>query len=363
MKIGIITISQGTNYGNRLQMYAVQQVLHKMGHESYLIENKTHAHGIIYQVKHRLKILLGYKNARYEFYRHKQFKKFDTRFIKIAKLSFNEKYKNSNIASHFDVFLCGSDQVWNPYSPLVNGGSFAAFPNVKRRISYSASFGVENIPEEMKDYYAKWIRGIDDISVRENSGKEIVFDLAQKEAHVLVDPTMMLNAEEWANIEESPASVPKKKYLFKYFLGELSEEVKQHINDLQSKYDLELVDILPNKGEVNYRLNPSHFIFLLHHAEIIVTDSFHASVFALLFNRPLHVFDRVDKKINMSTRLDTLFGLFNSIDVRNNFNLVYSRDVDYKANDILQCERNKAYTFLKNAIKGEVSKNEFKNRF
>lgn len=319
MKIGVITISHGTNYGNRLQIYAVQRVLEKLGHEPYLINNFTDPHGPLYGIKKIIKLIIGYKDNREEFARSRSFGRCDRKHIRFAPVDFGKRYYTHSLAADFDVLLCGSDQIWNPYAPFNNADCFGNLPGARKRISYAASFGVADVPEDKKEKIGQWLRGMDAVSVREDSGVNIVKELADMDAQVHIDPTMMLSAEEWSQIEEPPVNLPESDYVFRYFLGSVTPEVSGFIDDFAKRNGLAIYDVLPEKNHPNYCLNPANFIWLLHHSRCVMTDSFHAAVFSFLFRRNVRVFDRVDRRLDMSTRLDTLLKLFDAAECRNNF--------------------------------------------
>lgn len=350
MKVGIITITSGTNYGNRLQIYAVQKILKKLGHDSELIENNTWRHGKVYHLKRYLKILLNYHHEGNEYKREKSFYEFDSKYIKVGVEAFDENYKNSKLGNMYDAFLCGSDQIWNPKYPFLNGGCFGDFPNAKKRIAYAVSFGEPCIPDRQKKEYKNWLTGMNAISVREKAGRGIVEELIDSTPEVLIDPTMMLNSDEWMEIAERPKSVPQREYAFLYFLGEISPEVLEFVEKIKKEKGLHIQNMFPQKIERNYQLNPSHFIYLLSNAELVITDSFHASVFSILFGRRLRVFDRVSGKMNMGSRLDTLTDTFGCEWTRNNFSTNYEEDPEFNSFAKLEAERKKALYFLQYAL-------------
>lgn len=350
MKIGIVTITSGTNYGNRLQIYALQQVLTHLGHEPFLIKNCSYAHGIGYRIKKFLKIMMGYHNEREEYKREISYKQFENDWLSISKYTFDEEYLKSNIANHFDAFICGSDQVWNPHFPHLNGGCFADFPGARLRISYAASFGESSIPDYMIDNFKSWLRGMSAISVRENSGVEIVKEIIGKNALVHIDPTLMLDADDWFKLEKAPDIEITKPYIFKYFLGKIAPKISDFIDDVANKNNYDIIDVLPDKKDKNYYLNPSHFLYLIHNADIVITDSFHATVFALLYNKPVRVFDRQDKKLDMTTRLDTLIQLFKCEEVRNNFSLNDLEHTVFVDKAVLCEKRQDAYKYLADSL-------------
>lgn len=351
MKVGIITITQGCNYGNRLQIYAVQQVLNKIGIDSYLIKNNTGINSPTYKIKNVIKYIINYKCYRGDYKRHKSFADFDREYLNISDEVLDENYCSTSIGNDYDAFICGSDQLWNPNYSLLNGIYFADFSNVKKRISYAASFGVSFLPADKMERYKNWLEKFDYLSVREESGKKIIKELLGRESIVLLDPTMMIDSDDWIRIEKKPDIRLPDKYIICYFLGSMNHDVLTYIKKMSSVMGMTIIDVLPkSKHNPFYYLNPSHFIYLLNHAELVVTDSFHATVFSILFKKNFRVFDREDQMRSMGTRLDTLLEFFNLTRYRNNW--ILSSDTEWPS-DIwqkLQCERKKTYNFLKESL-------------
>ena len=352
MKVGIITITQGCNYGNRLQIYAVQQVLKKIGIDSYLIKNNTGINSIIYKVKCIVKNLFNYNDFRYEHKRQTSFNSFDKSYITISEIVLDENYKkNKLIGKTFDAIVCGSDQLWNPNYSLLNGIYFADFVNVRKRISYAASFGVNILPSDKIEQYRSWLNKFDSISVREESGKILIKKLLDKDCSVLIDPTMMLNMNDWISIEKKPDIRLPSKYILCYFLGEKSSKVVSYISAMEGILNATILDILPSsKNNPLYCLNPSHFIYLIHNCEMVITDSFHAAVFSILFKKAFRVFDRFDQMKSMATRLDTLLNCFDLNDYRNNYSYNLKIEWPVDLDEKLNYERTRAFDFLKKAL-------------
>lgn len=355
MKLGIITQTEGMNYGNRLQIYALEKILMELGHDPWLIRNVVGMEGVKYHLKQRIKYILDRDHVRDDMRRRKAFDRFDKKYLQIYRKTLGKKYRSSNIAKKFDAFICGSDQIWNPRASQLSGACFADFCNVKKRIAYAPSFSTESIPDDLKDQYINWLSQMNAISVREQSGADIIKNLIGIQAEVLVDPTMMLDAEKWTAIEEKPGWIGDGRYVFLYFLGEKSKKVRKYIADFCEYNKLSLVDMFPDKDEKNYELNPSNFVYLLHHSEFVITDSFHASVFSILYRKPFSVFEREFteeyKELNMSTRLDTLLESFKLKENRNNDQMeITSPDYQY-VDMILKEERKKAIRYLVEALK------------
>lgn len=362
-KVAIITLI-GKNYGNRLQNYAIQEYLKKQNFKPYTIINNIFLNKNNYSIFNNIKYLFSiiknellrtgiYKNRNAFLVnkRSKSFIKFNNENIHFAKnyFSFNKKM-------NYDYYLVGSDQVWNPYFGLQDLGLLNINVANDRKVAFSASVGTSDIPKELKDKYSKNIKVFKAISVREDRGREIVEELTgRKDIEVLIDPTMLLTTKEWDSISKKPKqyeNIKEKKYILNYFLGELSEHRKKEIERVAKENQCHIINLL-DKNDPFYTCGPSEFLWLEKNAFLICTDSFHSSVFAILYNTPFIVFDREDKKENMNSRIDTLLSKFKLEDRRFNGknitkeNLKHDYTESYK---ILDKERKKSEEFLKKAL-------------
>lgn len=359
MKVGIVTITEGENYGNRLQNYATQSVLTKLGCKSETLFNnygykkngvKEMVKGIMYLVARKLNIKDNYKINNIE--RVKKFKKFNDKLIKKSKFKLDIGYVSEEVKDNYDFFITGSDQVWNPEFPINSNVEFLTFAKQGQKIAYSASFGISKLPDSCRTNYKKWINDMDYLSVREEAGAEIIKELTGREAEVLVDPTVMLSKDEWLSIAEKPKCYKGNKYILTYFLGEMSEEVKIKINKLAKENDYEIINLLDKMNREIYSVDPSEFIWLINNAELMCTDSFHGVVFSLIMKSPFVILDRIDNCGSMNSRIDTLLKLFNmeeryGMDLEDSdvFNMDFS-NVD----STMEVERKRAYRYLKRAM-------------
>lgn len=346
MKIGIITIIDSYNYGNRLQNYAVQHYINY--NKVVTIDNNSNYILEIFKRLKRFKIYIDPKNERE---RYKNFVLFN------KNINFSKKvyFRNSNLRTlnKFDFLVVGSDQVWNPTFGRLKDLELLSFADNDKRIAFSASFGIDNIPDDMKLKVGVELKKFKAISVREDRGKEIVEELTgRKDVEVLVDPTMLLTVDEWDKISKKPKMLKSKKYILNYFLGDLSSDRKKEIERVAKENGCDIINML-DKNSKFYGCGPSEFLYLEKNAFLICTDSFHSCVFSILYNRPFIVFDRVDKNMaNMNSRIETLMKKFK---LKNrNFtgkitkdNLIHNYDDAYK---ILKKERIKAEKFIKNAL-------------
>ena len=309
-KVGILTINDDNNYGNRLQNYATQEVLKRRGLKVETIKNLYIYKGISY-----LKSLIKLMMKKYIIFlpmskRYHNFMNFDKN-ISYSKYIINKENIPSSLANDYDFFITGSDQVWNPNFERMSNIDFLQFAPKEKRNSLSASFGIEKIPEDLEEKAKEGLEGLKNISVREEKAKEIVEKLTKrKDVEVLVVPTMMLNKEEWTKVAKKPKMLKSKKYILNYFLGELSTERKQAIEKLAKENDCEVINIL-DKESPFYTCGPSEFIYLEKNAFFICTDSFHSCAFAILFQKPFMVFEREKKGVcNMNSRIETILKNF-----------------------------------------------------
>ncbi len=260
----------------------------------------------------------------------------------------------------YDFLITGSDQVWNPN--LVTGlkDTFLLFAPREKRIAYAASFGISEIPGKWKERFAQWLTDMKAISVREQRGAEIVKELTGRTVPVLVDPTMLITAQEWNEIAHSPYWLKQygnKGYILLYFLGKMPTKVKENAYQLAKSKNLTVIDLMNRSNMEWYLSSPSEFLYLISHAELIYTDSFHGTVFSILYHRPFIVCEKTEKRKgdSMNSRLLTLLERFRYTE------RLVTEDIDYMVNDpfdmdftnvdlILAKEREKSVCFMQNAL-------------
>lgn len=351
-KIGIVTITGKINFGNRLQNYALQEFLKKTSnYEVETILNTAPSNSKKVNVVNLLKLI---KLATYSYFKENNFKRRNlfNEFDKNIKYS-NKKFFFNKNKFIYDYMIVGSDQVWNPTYRLSNFDLCDFENNNARRISYAASLGVDKIPDSIDLNYVKnELNKFYAISVREEKGKELLSSITTKNIEVLIDPTMLLTKDEWKKVEKKPKQLKSKKYILNYFLGELSQERKDEINRIAKENDCDIINIL-DKNDPLYESGPSEFLYLEKNAFLICTDSFHSSVFAIIYDRPFIVFKREQKNSgNMFSRIDTLLKtfkienrVFNNCITEDNLNHDYT-----KAYTILGREREKSEKFLKDSL-------------
>ena len=191
------------------------------------------------------------------------------------------------------------------------------------------------------------------ISVREDKGKEIIEDLTgRKDIEVLVDPTMLLTSDEWDKVAKRPEQLQRDKYILTYFLGELSDSRKKEIQRIAKENDCEVINLL-DENDAFFATGPSEFLYLEKNAFLICTDSFHSSIFAILYNRPFVIFNREGNVQGMNSRIETLLSKFKLENREYNGKNITNENLhhDYtEAYKILEQEREKSKNFLQKAL-------------
>lgn len=368
MKVDLITLHNVKNYGSALQTYATQTILSKLGCEVEVIN--YFRRDLIEEdlVKNRINTSMVFsKNFFTKFLGRmflepsikKQCKKFNEFLNNKVKLTEKKYYSNDELKENLpiaDIYCTGSDQVWN--SDWNNGIEKAFFldfvPDNKKRISYAASFGKEKLNEEEKEITKQMLSKYQYISVRESSAKKIIEDLGINNIEHVLDPTLLLNKEEWQKLKVNIKH--KEKYILVYQLNTNNPEFDNYVKNLSKYKKMPIIRV----SNVSYQMfkygkfvncpTVEEFISYFLNAEYIVTDSFHATAYAVNFNKKfLCIFPK-----KFSTRLQSILDLTGLQERRvvdfNKFDSI-DNEIDFeKVNIIIEKERTKSINYLKKAI-------------
>lgn len=391
MKIGIITLYyKSINMGANLQSYALVKTLEKLNYQAEQISYRYTGHkaqneSLSFVAKIRLKLAEGIVSF-LKFvcvYVKGQFKNILFKLCKNIKKSHQdavEEFNNSILHSEkiydkqnifecvkdYDVFITGSDQVWNLdwYQPAF----FLEFVSRdKIKISYAASVGMSRLDNEQKEIFKNSLKDFHAVSVREANAVEMLKDLSPVTPQYVLDPTLLLSAEEWDLV--CAPKIFTERYVFCYFLGEDTKERKV-AKKYARKRGLKIVTLphLNNSfvfsdvkfGDIRlFDVSPEKFLSLIKYAEYVFTDSFHATVFSALYHKEYFVFQRSGRK-GMSSRIYSLTKLFESenhfCDVKEKATLAYIEKLPKLDYTHLQKEyeemRNKSLAFLKENLCG-----------
>lgn len=314
-RIGQITWIAYPNFGTFLQAYALQKAISRLGHEPRIIEDIrfTYLYASKRQILRKAAGLLIHPVANYRWFRARHgllgpFNRFKRRHLSVDRSWKTEE----SLVKCYDGFMCGSDQIWSPLLPSHHGGFYFASFAEKNKIAYAPSIGSKDIPEEQKPLYKGWLESFNAIAMREKPASEAFSSLLGKEIPTVLDPTLLLTGEEWSGIAKGPRT--KHPYILCYFLT-YNKKYADYAKNIGKGLKLDTV-FLGDSQEVrelsDVRLKgtgPAEFLGLVRNAEMVITDSFHGTIFSIVFNRrfaTLKRFKDSDPK-SQNSRIESLF--------------------------------------------------------
>lgn len=357
-KVGLSVCYDTKNFGSQLQVLATIKKIEELGYEteiirykkkitpafvvqqvprlfnSYFITNKIKAIRKNREIKKHPDIyaLVKTRNARFD-----RFVK--EHFTNLSKLYAGWENLTEGAKKNYDTFLCGSDQLWLPSNLESHFYTLEFAPDNKPKVAYATSFGVSQIPNRQKKATTKYLNRFQHLSTRELAGQKIIQELTGKKASVVCDPTLLFDAKGWAQMLPE-RKVVEEPYVFCYFLG-TNEEHRKAADEFKRKTGLKLVTCpyLDNFVETDrqfgdiqmFDMDAADFVNLIRHAEYILTDSFHGSVFSILHHKKFMTFNRFTAGANSrNSRIDSLCTLLGLSGRRFNGDVMdVEKDVDY----------------------------------
>lgn len=338
-KTAIVSCYFQHNYGSMLQAYATQMALDKLDYENETIDIAGFNHEIkkakiLYFAKASLtsdilnsklgmakNVLIKKfsKNdyARLSKVRSDRFDAFGKKYFRLSSRYSSKEELGKKCDENYSSVLVGSDQLWLPGNIAADYYTLNFVPTTVNSIAYATSFGQSSLPKDSAKKATIFLKKIKHIGVREESGQKLVKKLAGRNVPVVCDPTLLFTGDEWMKIQKKEPII-KGKYILCYFLGnnpphrEFAEKLKKetgckivaltHLDEFV-KSDEGYADETP------YNIDPADFLNLIRNAEYVCTDSFHCSVFSILYKKEFYTFRRYNRNTRQSTnsRLDTLF--------------------------------------------------------
>ena len=330
MKIGVLTLPLHNNFGGILQAYALQQVLNSLGHNAVLIDKSKY-------------VSLGPWYKKFPIYLKRAIRKYlgGERLVVRADVAINNTLKIiathtepfiekhikriftrdfSNIkGSDFDAFIVGSDQIWRPkyfFSKIENAYLYFAKDWDIKRIAYAASFGTEEweYTEEQTRNCSTLLKKFNAVSVRESSATKLCKEIFGVEALHILDPTMLLEKDEYINLFKETKTAKSDGNLFCYILDSGTEK-DDIINTIATEkrvkpfYVNSKYEDMAAPLEERIQQPVEKWLRAFYDAEFIVTDSFHACVFSIIFNKPFIVYGNRERGFARFESLLKLFGL------------------------------------------------------
>lgn len=299
MRVGIVTFHCSYNFGSALQAFALQRTVEKLGHRAFIIDyrGRDFRQYRLFRLSRSHSMARMLLNLGRNIERKNSFERFwESQFNLTATYTEKDEGRLGELTGEFDCFVCGSDQIWNldcTNGPV--GPYFLNFAGERRRVAYAPSlahesFRPENFPEDaVREYLEKF----DAISVREEGTVDVYQPLCPLKIEVALDPTLLLDPCEWDSVlPDEP--VEREPYVFFYML-ERSPALLESARALASSTGVRVVYVaerdLKIDGAVNrYGCGPSEFLDLVKGSQAVLTNSFHATVFSILYGVPFHAF-------------------------------------------------------------------------
>lgn len=309
MKAGIITMHKVPNYGSHLQAYALQRAFEKMDVEAEIIDYKYPNEFHLSQqkefeetvsLKKKIQRTIGFPYIIFiKIISLKQkflFRKFERTYFKLSK-AYNSPNELKTANLRYDLYVTGSDQVWNPRFAAGDSVFMCDFGNESvPRIAFGASVAVTKIPKSMLAMYTKGLKKYSAVGIREKSSKEMLEKLSGKKVEVVCDPVFLLDKEEWLKLAEKSRLRLPEKYILVYILTYSFDpypEILKIIDEVKEKYGIPIIFInssfklalivRPKKNL--FVVSTEDFLNLFANATFIITTSFHGTAFSLIFNR------------------------------------------------------------------------------
>lgn len=385
-KIALVTCYFQPNYGSQLQAYATQMAFDKLG-----LENETiNIEGIKSEInKRKMKYFLSKifdKNtildkmatvrkvvakkripglAENLSIRNKKFKEFEGLF-RVSEIFDSIASIGEKAESKYSAVVVGSDQLWLPSNITADYYTLNFVPKNICKIALATSFGVSELPRKQAKMASHFLKRIDYVSVREDSGKKLIQRLTDRDVPVVCDPTLLFNSIEWNQIS-SKERFFDEKYIFVYFLGNNPEQ-RAYVKKVKELTGYKIVQLQHCDEYIKsdetfpdytpYNVGPAEFIQLIRDAELVFTDSFHCSVFSILNMKKFYTFRRYNNDSSVSTN-GRLYSLLNKVDLSSRLltanedpSIALKQEIDYSAvNKKVEDLRKFTWEWLTNSLK------------
>lgn len=328
MKIAIVNRTNLKNFGSVLQVYALCEVVRKLGYESEVVwqsgnmsKNLDIRPNKVFNTVLKLlmhpgllwSILKTIKEVKSLTISPEKVRLFDVFVAKNFQQSFysSEEIEAVAASDKYSKFICGSDQVWATTTLYPDPMMYLRFAPKEKRVAYAPSLGRNYIPSYNQKIIKQYVNGIDDVSVREDVGRQLLMELTGRDIPVVADPTLLMRSQEW-NALKTDVELPEH-YALCYFLDEPSQEVKDAICRYVREYNKKIVVLghlesidLPKYDVFCPEAGPAEFITITSKADLVITDSYHGMLFAINYHRNFWSVERNYSQYDQSSRLLTV---------------------------------------------------------
>lgn len=375
------------NYGSMLQAYATQKLLDKLNIEnetinvsgflgefrkaqySYILKSGINS-DIFRDRLGKAKNILIKKFLRNDYtsnikQRDIKFDDFAESIIRKSQVYVSLEDLANKCSDNYGAVLIGSDQLWLPANIAADYYTLNFVPNEMNSVAYATSFGVSTLPGDAAEMARRFLPRIKHISVREHAGQKLIKELTGRTVPVVCDPTLLFTGEEWMEIQKKDPIV-KAPYIFCYFIGSTPLH-REFVKRLKKETGLKVVALTHvdhyikcDEGYADYTpydIGPSEFLNLIRNSSYVCTDSFHSTVFSILYKKEFFDFKRYTQNTNQSTnsRLDTLFDLTGirgrMLDGNENIQDCLNMKLDYEeVHKKLAAVREESYIYLEKSL-------------
>lgn len=361
-KVLLVSLWGNYNYGNKLQSYALKTLIEKMGYSVVVAKHDEPAPRLRTKIKKAVRTILGRKSnvEPRSNERERYFEEFTNSYVDES-ITINDFDASQVDTSLFSAAIVGSDQVWHNFFNRKEELEyfFLNFMPEKKRIAYAASFGFDSFPQKYEKLYNDGLKGIRYCSCREKSGCELVEKTIGKPIQQVLDPTLCLTADEWEKIAHKPKYDVPKEYALVYFIAGMPQQYESYIQNLSNSYNIKCIDIYNGGNDYFETTGPREFIWLIKNAKFVYTDSFHASVFSVLFQKQFLVFPRCNETGKGSYgRIEALLQLCSITDCeygKTKMPFCISNEAFETAKKKINEEKAKSMDFLENALGKVIS--------
>ena len=300
MRFGLLTIHAAVNFGSALQAAAFLEYMQKLcpGDRVELIDYRptvimdpysVHIGKNLGGAKQVIRYLLSWRERKE---RNRVFEGFFDRYFVLSDGVYCEERELEEASFQWDAVFLGSDQIWNPQIVGYGTAFFLSFCRNAFRASFAGSFGTTDIPEAYVKELVSELKNFEMISVREPSAKVLLKemeDYGEKEIAVVSDPVFLLSEEEWTEIEKRPKQIPKEYIVF--YTVQRNPALEDILKKIGNRYRLPVIDLGLRTRKSDYlgqhsaSYGPEEFVYLIHHAQLIFTNSFHGTAFGTIFRK------------------------------------------------------------------------------
>ena len=361
-KVGILTWHYYSNFGSALQAFALQYSIETLGDNRNITFVNYHnpKFGKVSKIKDTVRLILGNTIGRLPLNIVDRFRYaticFSHKYHHLGKITTDENLLPM-LTKDYDILVCGSDQIWAPN--VFNPVYFAAFAEKHiRKVSYAASIGLNTIPEDLIPKYKEFLQPFYAIGIREEEGKNLLKKTCNIDSTVVLDPTLLVDVSVYEKMQRKVHGI-HKPFLFCYFLNK-EHHYKENVELYAHEHNLQIVGVSDKASDAEWMhrltgLGADHFLWLINNAETIMTDSYHGSIFSLLFHKNLWIFQRFEES-NPTCQNSRIRQLKNNFNLGQRIIMATSPIDDTKAIDYNYFEsrlkelRDSSLDFLKKAL-------------